>query len=380
MAKEIFRKVLPTLPPFDEKEDMPDGEADYPRDEFPIDTRPLWDVEVIDLPRGGSEDPEQQVKLGDHAGAVEGSIRDCGLDVLAFYKSYRFLQDRPYPGKWGVFFVNSGVNHIAHMLSLEFPKLQDPREIALDFLWAHELYHAKFDVSVLPFEAHSHKQLYRQQKAAFRRRQTQQPEEALANLAAWDYAKTIDCSLSQSRKSHNVNEPGIADFFHDFMKSQPGAYSRFDEPRADLQSETAAGIFKGRRYPGAQCDELSDWIGLVPSFACNKSAIPRHLVIGVDYRKLVSPARYIPVVRDLLETPKFLKDLIPEHKTLWHNTKKKLLASACLPGLDFKFWEEPQTWSVRVNGNFRAHMSPICMTSGTWQANSYGNHKKMGHG
>jgi hypothetical protein len=143
MAAEIFRKVLPTLPPFDEKEDIPDGEADYPRDEFPIGTRSLWDAEVIDLSRDGSEDPEQQVNLGDHAGAVEGSIRDFGLDVLAFYKSYRFLQDQPYPGKWGVFFVNSGVNHIAYMLSLEFPKLHNPREIALDFLWAHELYHAK---------------------------------------------------------------------------------------------------------------------------------------------------------------------------------------------------------------------------------------------
>jgi hypothetical protein len=164
------------------------------------------------------------------------------------------------------------------------------------------------------------------------------------------------------------------------MKNQPEAYSRFDENIFELKSETAAGIFNGQRSKYARSDDLAPWIGLHPTGYCSRSDIPERLVLGIKYSKLISPARFIPSVKEIRETPKFLSDVLPGHQSYWEKTKSKLMKSSCLPGLDFKYFEAPDIWSARVNDNFRAHFSPISITQGIWEAISYGNHKKMGHG
>ena len=266
------------------------------------------------------------------------------------------------------------------MLEIEYPQLINPRKIAIEFLWHHEVFHAKFDVAVLGFEVFINSQLYVPQKMAFSYCPSQQPEEALANKSAYNFTRGVDAAIHQGVRAQALQVPGISSFFYHLMKLQPGAYARFDEPRHELESETAAGVFKGIRHRQARCDELSYWIGLSPPRNCNKSDIPQHLVVGVDYRGLISPARFIPSVNEVRETERFLKELAPGQETFWKRAKSKLTSSSCLPGLDFKFWEAPATWSMRVNDNFRAHLTPVSLTTGVWQAESFGGHKRMGHG
>jgi hypothetical protein len=379
MAASIFNEVLPNLPQFNPK-DYEGIEINYPNDEFQIEAELFDSGEAIPLPKDDEFDPEPQSVSEKEMGAAEGGVRAAGIEILAFYKSYRHINSAPFRGKWGIFYVNSGVQHISRMLEIEFPGAKNPREIALNFLWSHEIFHAKFDVGVLGFEGYSKKHLYLPQKIAFRRSKSYQPEEALANASAWRYAKRIDPMKSGSIGAQTKGIPGVSDFFFQFMKNQPAAYARFDEKQFDLTSETAAGIFNGQRSITARCDELAPWVGLHPSGTCSHSDIPEHLVVGISYSKLISPARFIPSVREINETPKFISDIPPGHHSYWEKTKSKLIKSSCLPGLDFKYFEPLNLWSARVNDNFRAHFSPISIQQGLWEAVSYGSHKKMGHG
>ncbi|MBT8579724.1 hypothetical protein G6646_02050 [Polynucleobacter paneuropaeus] len=379
MAASIFNEVLSKLPQFDPK-DLEGIEIGYPNDEFQIEAELFESGEAIPLPRDDEFDPESQSVNEGEMGAAEGAIRAAGIEILAFYKSYRHINKPPFRGEWGVFYINRGVQHITQMLAIEFPGVSNLREIALKFLWSHEIFHAKFDVGVLGYEGFSKTHLYLPQQFAFRRSKSYQPEEALANESAWRYAKSIDPNKSSSIPARTIGIPGISDFFFDFMKNQPNAYARFDENLFGLKSETAAGIFNGQRSKYARSDDLAPWIGLHPSGSCSRSNIPEHLVVGISYTKLISPARYIPHVKEIRETPKFLSDVPVGHQPFWEKTKSKLIKSSCLPGLDFKYFEPLKVWSARVNDNFRAHFSPISITQGIWEAVSYGNHKKMGHG
>jgi hypothetical protein len=379
MAASIFNEVLPNLPQFNPK-DYEGIEINYPNDEFQIEAEIFDSGEAVPLPKDDEFDPESQSGSEEDMGAVEGGVRAAGIEILAFYKSYRHINHPPFRGEWGIFYVNSGVQHISRMLAIEFPGAKNVREIALNFLWNHEIFHAKFDVGILGFEAFSKKHLYLPQKYAFRRSQSQQPEEALANELAWRYAKSIDPVKSSSRPAQTIGIPGVADFFFQFMKNQPGAYARFDENLFELKSETAAGIFKGQRSKYARANDLALWVGLHPSSYCGRSKIPEHLVLGINYSKIISPARFIPSVKKINETPKFISDIPPGHHSYWEKTKSKLIKSSCLPGLDFKYFEPLNLWSARVNDNFRAHFSPISIQQGVWEAVAYGSHKKMGHG
>lgn len=379
MIETIFNEVLPNLPQF-YPQDYDGLEIGYEKDDYQIDQELFNSGELVSLPQDDEFDPEWRLENEEEMGATGGGIRSAGIEILAFYKSYRHISSPPFRGEWGIFYVNSGVQHISRMLAIEFPGAKNLREIAINFLGSHEIFHAKFDLGILGFEAFSKSHLYLPQKYAFRRSQSQQLEEALANELAWRYAKSIDPNKSSSRSAHTIGIPGVADFFFQFMKNQPGAYARFDENLFELKSETAAGIFKGQRSKYARANDLAQWVALHPPGYCGRSNIPEHLVLGIKYSKLISPARVIPAVKKINETPKFIKDIPVGHQSYWEKTKSKLMKSSCLPSLDFKYFQPLNVWSARVNDNFRAHFIPIDISQGVWEAVSYGSHKKMGHG
>jgi hypothetical protein len=379
MSPSIFENVLTNLPKFNVN-DYPDLWSEYPKQEEVFDIRVFDQGNCLPMPLNDIEDPESLDPDINEDGAIEGGVRQHGVDVLAFYKSYRNVNNKPFIGKWGIFYINKGIRHIAQMIDNEFPSNGYSRKIAIDFLWHHEIYHAKFDIGILGFEALTQKHIYLPQKVAFKRSQCHQPEEALANANTWKYAKSIDINISRNSRAHHFNIPGISQFFYDFMKNQVGAYSRFDENNFELRSETAAGVFKNRRSIMARCDELAPWIGLVPNDSTTRRVIPEHLVLGIKYTNLISPARFIPFVKEISESKDFLADIPAGHKTFWEKAKTKLYKSSCLPGLDFKLFNPPDIWSARINDNFRAHLTPVSIQHGKWKAISYGNHKKMGHG
>jgi hypothetical protein len=381
--KSIFDVVLPTLPTFDELA------VDFESIDYPKISRTFeWpdfdelDTRLIEIPQGTSVDEDPEILDGTEEGddAIAGGVRDYGVDIMAFYKSYRFVDKKPFQGKWGIFFVNKAVRYLTHLLKSEFPSLPHPRTRAIEFLWEHEIYHAKFDVGVLAIEAITKQHLYLPQKVVFRGYENQQPEEALANERAWSHVKQYDPRTSRATKAYSQGIEGFSQFFFDFMKLQPGAYSRFDEDVYDLKSEAAAGVFENQRYRNAQANHLAQLIGSTPRNTCTKMDVPRHLIWGVRYSALIKPARFIPTVKEIRESEKFKSTLQGDHKKLWENTKAKLIAASSLPGLDFKFWNTPDVWSARANDNFRAHLSAVSKSNGIWEALAFGNHKEMGHG
>ncbi|MBB2769111.1 UNVERIFIED_ORG: plasmid maintenance system killer protein [Mycolicibacterium obuense] len=89
-------------------------------------------------------------------------------------------------------------------------------------------------------------------------------------------------------------------------------------------------------------------------------------------------------VEDVLETPKFrsaLSKLDSQLQKLWSTRKADLARSTALKSLDFKPWKKagPDIYSVRVNGNYRAHLRHD-RDERVWFAEAIGDHKAMGHG
>ena len=156
---------------------------------------------------------------------LAGGIRQQGFEACAFYKSKRNLTTKPFPGYWGIFYLNKAIESIADDLSLFY---QTPRpwiQIARQFLFAHEQYHFFCDIQTLQLEILIGQQLYNPLRRALVKTGSSHwfVEEALANKKAFQWAKSINAR--------------IEDFAEDFMDIQPGAYSRFHEPRISLQGE-----------------------------------------------------------------------------------------------------------------------------------------------
>jgi hypothetical protein len=83
--------------------------------------------------------------------AARSAYPMAGIDVLAFYKSFRFKHSPPFRGEWGIFLIDAGVAGLTtHLHDLE-PKLPIPegRELAMNLLLAHERYHFWIDAWAL---------------------------------------------------------------------------------------------------------------------------------------------------------------------------------------------------------------------------------------
>lgn len=79
--------------------------------------------------------------------AASRVVREAGIDVLAFYKSFRFRDLPPYRGRWGIFLIDAGIAAVtAHFKgmkpSLPFVELQ---QLAIKTLILHERYHFWID-------------------------------------------------------------------------------------------------------------------------------------------------------------------------------------------------------------------------------------------
>lgn len=75
----------------------------------------------------------------------------AGLDVLAFYKSFRFINRTPFRGRWGIFLLDAGINGLTDdllSLSPSIPYLE-VRKFATDILLTHERYHFWIDTWAL---------------------------------------------------------------------------------------------------------------------------------------------------------------------------------------------------------------------------------------
>ena len=377
-AERLFDSVLSNLNDVDD--------LNWPDDQ----TRDTLDVDPIDEPMDSSDDGiftiDEEQTAGDVlerlAGrrvsgeldsdefeAIEGGIRSRGFETLAFYKSRRFVSARPFPGRWGIFYLKQGLIHVESQIIKSYPGYGDPKKLAINFLREHERFHYRADLQTLMFEATLGKHLYLPLRKALRGRRSFFVEEALANRQVWDWAKK--------------GAIGLEEFANDFMSLQPNAYARFQEPRLDLAAEWA-GTVVDLKSPGTFFrPDLAHWVEATPSGLLRASLCPEYVIYPHKLSSWVSPALVLPpvnTVQDGDDVVKLLQGRLAHLQTKWRQTKTKLLENRLLHGLNFKPWPKdgPERYSVRVDDNFRAHLHHL--GAGQWLAYVLGPHKKLGHG
>lgn len=300
---------------------------------------------------------------------VEGAIRARGLDSLAFYKSRRFSNLRPFPGRWGIFYLKTGLMYLAGEIAASYPGYQDPRRLAHQFLLAHEYSHYRCDLQTLMFEALLKRNLYIPLRTALRGRRTDFVEEAIANKAAYTWAKKQSI--------------GLREFAYDFMNLQPGAYARFSEQRLDLNGEWLANTLELKPPGSYPRTDVAQWVDALPADLLRPSLCPQYVIYPTNISDWFDPALVLPPVSAITEGEEVHKRLAGKYRNLepkWKNTKSKLLSDRTLRGLNFKPWPKDGkgAYSVRIDDGFRAHLQH--QGQGNWLAYSLGSHKELGHG
>lgn len=300
---------------------------------------------------------------------VEGGIRRQGFEALAFYKSRRFINQRPFPGRWGIFYLKHGLMYLAGEINSTYPGYRDPRRLAHQFLRAHEFFHYRCDLQTLMFEAVLKRSLYVPLRKALRGRRSLFVEEALANKAAYEWAK--------------ASSVGLKEFVHDFMSLQPGAYARFHERRIDLNGEWLANTLDLLPPGSLPRLDVAQWVDASPKDLLRSSLCPEYVVYPTKLSDWLDPALILPPVASITESAEVQKRLSGPYRNLgnkWDRTKAKLFADRTLRGLNFKPWPKDgkDTYSVRIDDGFRAHLRH--QGQGSWLAYILGPHKELGHG
>ena len=380
-VERLFDQVLPQLDATSSEKiaDWPDSpieEDDYDLLDRPPETNPDQLSPIRDLT---TADRAADVLLGGRSSSpglpetdrelIEGGIRACGIEALAFYKSMRFKGKEPFPGRWGIFYLRQGLTQIEWEIATAYPGYKDPRKLAHQFLFAHEHFHFRADLQVLMFEALRNTHLYNPLRRALRGRRSQFVEEALANRQAYDWAKK--------------DSIGLREFAFDFMSLQPNAYARFYEPQIELAGEWAANVLD-LQPPGCKPRvDVASWVDATPKDFLRKSLCPQYVIFPRKLENWINPAWVPPPVKKIVDGDALKKLLSSKYATLslkWEETKRKLLENRTLRGLNFKPWpkEGKDIYSVRVDDKFRAHLQH--QGQGMWLAYILGPHKKMGHG
>lgn len=300
---------------------------------------------------------------------VEGGIRRRGLDALAFYKSRRFVDLRPFPGKWGIFYLESGLSYLACEISAEYPGYRDPLRLAHKFLLAHEFVHYRCDLQTLMLEAVMKRNLYVPLRRALRGRRTQFVEEAMANKAAYGWAK--------------MPSVGLREFAYDFMILQPGAYARFTERWLELNGEWLSNTLDLRPPGSLPRLDIAHWVDASPKDLLRSSLCPQYVVCPASISGWLDPALVLPPVASITESDEVQKLLSGKYRNLkskWNRTKSRLLVDRTLRGLNFKPWPKDgkDAYSVKIDDGFRAHLRH--QGQGNWLAYILGSHKELGHG
>ena len=302
---------------------------------------------------------------------IEGNIRHRGLDALAFYKSRRRINKRPFPGKWGIFYFKSGLSYLAKEISVVYPGYHNPSVLARQFLRTHEFVHYKCDLQILMFEAILKRNLYIPLHKALKGRSIHFVEEALANRATWDWAKKP--------------QTGLREFAEDFMELQPGAYARFAERKDYLRGEWLANVLDFKPPKCIPRTDIAHWVDALPPELLRASLCPEYDIDPNKITSWLSPLVVVPPVNHIVEedaVKKVLNGKYRDFQKKWQNTKERLIENKFRRGLHFKAWKKDgkDSYSVKVAGDegFRAHLRN--QGGGNWVVYNFGNHKELGHG
>jgi hypothetical protein len=269
-------------------------------------TSPM-DVEGLEgdlYPLGSDGDDAHWEVIGDTAlnegdvEAADDAYEGSGVDVLAFYKSFRNVDKAPFIGRWGAFLFDIGIAALARRLS--YAGLRSPsnevREFAAHVLLAHERYHFWVDAwtlnqEVLPLGEWRKRYVYYRAEARKNALTEHDIEESLANH--YVFSRLCDRVLSDGTVVRAALKAVLAEC--------PEPYSIFvfsPNERIKVESYLAFGAANGvatqLRDVGGRLD------GTVPLGGGIQPPHPRHPTLGShrcpayvvrarNYRGLVAP-------------------------------------------------------------------------------------------
>lgn len=304
----------------------------------------------------------------DDQSRIDRAIREVGFEAIAFYKSRRFIYRNPFPGRWGIFYLRAGVEHLSSRMTQDYG-IHDALARTYELLRRHERYHFKADMYTMMLELVRQEKLYVPVRRAFRGCSTQFVEEALANRDVWNFVRD--------------KERPLKDFARDWMTVQPGAYRRFEQPKDELAAEWAANTLDGNYSRGARRDDVGAWTVSVPPIFKRAGVCPEWVINVATIRTLFPAALRMPTVNSITDSLVVQKILQKRYRNLaaaWESQKDKLRRSPCSHGLNFYPWKVKPLWSIRVNDNFRAHLREEDGSPGNWVTEAFGPHKELGHG
>ena len=221
---------------------------------FPIMDEPFYellDPSPID-PSDGAQDRVVSVGVAAQPGEIEAgrrAVQEVGLDILAFYKSFRFIDRPPLRGKWGIFIIDQGIATVAAAFRAADPRLprHEAEWLALQTLYEHERYHFWIDAWTLSMEAAAAGEKYKRYEyyLAHREAVALSPgdyEESLANHYAFRRLGRIKLSTGS----------GPAQVLRKFFETCPEPYSIFDldtQTRLKFEGRLAGGLMSGVSGP-----------------------------------------------------------------------------------------------------------------------------------
>ena len=74
---------------------------------------------------------ERLTQKGKHL--IEGALRHKGFEALAFYKSFRSKDEKPFKGKWGIFYLSDGLSYVASEINTYFPTWKKTKGTSAQF-------------------------------------------------------------------------------------------------------------------------------------------------------------------------------------------------------------------------------------------------------
>lgn len=218
--------------------DSPPDTTPFPR--TGIDIPGVEDAEVDVVEVEPSTFPVEPGKDDDSHDGAAGGVVDGGFEYLAFYKSFRDVMRAPAPKRWGIFFIRKRCTALATDMSLS---TGEPFVDCLDgltaFLYAHELYHYRFDAHCLQMEATGGQAIYRPYgRLVSSRPMTEWHEESIANFYG----------LKATQPSHkSTYAQSINDYLFELVANSPGAYAggidKQQTKRRDLMVQQACRAF-----------------------------------------------------------------------------------------------------------------------------------------
>jgi hypothetical protein len=185
------------------------------------------------IPVSPSDDEES------HDGAT-GGVVEGGIEYLAFYKSFRDVMKAPAPKKWGIFFIKKRCIALATDMSFSTGgSFFECLDGLAAFLYAHELYHYRFDAHCLQMEATGGHPIYKPYRRLVSiRPMTEWHEESIANFYG----------LKALRSNRNFPYAEfINEYLRDLVLNSPGAYAggadKQQGQRKDLMAQQASTVF-----------------------------------------------------------------------------------------------------------------------------------------